>query len=285
MINARTELYGITGNPVRKSLSPLIHNRAFKRLGMNAVYLAFELNRIEEAATAIRFLGIRGLSVTTPYKMSIIPFLDGLDPLAQKIGSINTILNHDGKLIGYNTDSLAALKALQRKIDPKGKKAILLGAGGAARSIAYALKEKGCEVVLFNRSLDKGLILAKELGFPCYPLSDLGEVNEQAPNATILINATSLGMSPHEDTSPFPGRLLRKGMIVMDIVYQPLRTKLLREAKAAGCKTIDGLVMLAYQGAFQLEIWTAKTVNPKRIEADLRRYVTKASLQRESKEA
>ena len=270
MINAETQLYGIIGNPVRKSLSPAIHNRAFSRMGINAAYLAFEVGDIRDALCAIRGLGIRGASITIPFKTSVIPLLDELDTLAGRIGSVNTIVNRGGKLIGHNTDHFGALKALEEKVNLNGKKVILLGAGGAARAIAYGLKERECEVTIFNRSLERGATLAKELGYACHSLSTLSEMERAARDVDILINATSVGMTPHEGESPFPKRLLRKGMVVMDIVYRPLRTKLLQEAEEQGCKTIDGLEMLAYQGAAQLEIWIGQSPEGKQIKADLR---------------
>ena len=269
MINAETQLFGIIGNPVRKSLSPAIHNRAFSRMGINAAYLAFEVRNIRNALYAIRGLGIRGASITIPFKTSVIPFLDELEASAAKIGSVNTIVNRGGKLIGHNTDHFGALKALEEKVNLSGKKVMLLGAGGAARAIAYGLKERDCAVTIFNRSLKRGVRLAKKLGYPYQSLSALSEIEQSARDADVLINATSVGMAPHEGESPFPKRLLRKGMVVMDIVYRPLRTKLLQEAEEQGCQTIDGLEMLAYQGAAQLEIWIGQSPDGRQIKADL----------------
>jgi shikimate dehydrogenase len=238
-------------------------------MGINAAYLAFEVGNIRDALYAIRELGIRGVSITIPFKTSVIPFLDELDALAGRIGSVNTIVNREGKLIGHNTDHFGALKALEEKVNLNGKKVILLGAGGAARAIAYGLKERECEVTIFNRSLERGAKLAKELGYPYQSLSALSEIERSTRDADVLINATSVGMTPHGGESPFPKRLLRKGMVVMDIVYRPLRTKLLQDAEEQGCKTIDGLEMLAYQGAAQLEIWFGQSPDGEQIKADL----------------
>jgi shikimate dehydrogenase len=270
MINAETQLYGIIGNPVRKSLSPVIHNSAFGRMGVNAAYLAFEVGDITDALDAIRGLGIRGVSITIPFKTSVIPFLDELDALSAKIGSVNTIVNRGGKLIGHNTDHFGALKALEEKVNLSGKKVILLGAGGAARAIAYGLKERECEVTIFNRSLGRGATLAKELGYAYHSLSALSEMERSMRDADVLINATPVGMHPHEAESPLPKQVLRKEMTVMDIVYRPLRTRLLQEAQERGCKTIDGLEMLAYQGAAQLEIWIGQSPDGEQIKSDLR---------------
>jgi shikimate dehydrogenase len=268
MINAETQLFGIIGNPVRKSLSPAIHNRAFSRMGINAAYLAFEVGNIRDALQSIRGLEIRGVSITIPFKTSVIPFLDELDALSAKIGSVNTIVNRGGKLIGHNTDHFGALKALEEKVNLNGKKVMLLGAGGAARAIAYGLKERECEVTIFNRSLDRGARLAKELGYPYQSLSALSDKEWSAQDADILINATSVGMYPHEAESPLPKQVLKKWMIAMDIVY-PASNKLLEEAENRSCKTIDGLEMLAYQGAAQLEIWIGQSPEGKQIKADL----------------
>ena len=265
MIDAKTQLYGIIGNPVRHSLSPIIHNGAFQRMGLNAVYLAFEVNDLQEAIHGVRELGLQGVSVTLPFKTQILPYLDQVEGVAWKIGAVNTILNRGGRMIGHNTDWHGALEALGSRVDLKGKRVILLGAGGAARAIGFGLKEKGCQVIIFNRSQNRAKVLAKELGCLQYPLSCLGEMK-----GDILVNATSIGMHPLDAESPIPKEILKEGMVVMDIVYRPLRTRLLREAEEQGCVTIDGLEMLAHQGAAQFEIWTGKRPDALGIKNDLR---------------
>jgi shikimate dehydrogenase len=270
MIDAQTELYGVIGNPVRHSLSPIMHNAAFNRMGLNATYLAFEVKNLEEAINGIRGLGIQGVSVILPFKTQVIPFLDGIEALAEKIKAVNTIQNKRGRLIGYNTDCRGAMEALEEEVDLKRKKVLLLGAGGAARAIGFGLKERGSEVIIFNRSLDKAVELAKDLGFVYQPLSSLRETKFD-----VIINATSVGMVPHDAESPLPKKLLREGMVVMDIVYQPLKTKLLQEAEEQGCWTIDGLEMLARQGAKQLEIWTGEKPEINQIKEDLRKALHK----------
>ncbi len=263
MISARTFLYGIIGNPVRHSLSPVIHNRAFERMGWDGAYLAFEVDDLQAAINGIRGLGIRGVSVTLPFKTEIISHLDEIDPISQKIKAVNTIVNERGRLIGYNTDWSGALEALEEKIDLKGKKALVLGAGGSARAIAYGLIERGCQVIISSRSQEKAVELAKEMG--CLHRSQF--CNSEVE---VLINCTPVGMYPQDDQSPVPGEVLREGMTVMDMVYQPLRTKFLREAEERGCVTIDGLEMLAHQGAAQLEIWTGMRPDLHQIKEDLR---------------
>ena len=268
MIDAQTQLYGIIGNPVRHSLSPILHNRAFRRMGFNAVYLAFEVRELQEAIDGIRGLGIRGVSVTQPFKTQIIPFLDEVEEVAGKINAVNTLLNEGDKLIGYNTDWRGALEALEEKVDLKEKRVILLGSGGAARAIGFALKTRDCEVIISNRTLDRGTGLAKELMCLYHPLSSIEDVK-----ADVVINATSAGMHPYDEVTPLPKNALRKGMTVMDIVYQPLQTKLLKEAERVGCLTINGLEMLSRQGAAQCELWTGKKPDILQIKDDLRRLL------------
>jgi shikimate dehydrogenase len=269
MIDARTELYGIIGNPVRHSLSPVIHNGAFRRLGWNAVYLAFEVRDLEEALRGIRGLGVKGVSVTIPFKTGVVPLLDKSEGLAGKIGAVNTIVNRGGKLTGYNTDGDGALKALEEKMNLRGRRIVLLGAGGAARAIGFGLKERDCELTVVNRSKKKGEGLSRELGCDYLSLSSLFRMRAGELEADAVINATSLGMSPREEETPIPKGLLKEGMVVMDIVYRPLQTKLLREAKQRGCITVNGLEMLVRQAAAQLEIWTGRRLEIGQIKKDL----------------
>jgi len=264
MIDARTELYGIIGNPVRHSLSPLLHNRAFRRMGVNALYLAFEVIDLKDALRGIKGLGIRGVSVTIPFKTEVVSLLDEVEETARKIGAVNTILNREGRLIGYNTDWHGAMEALEQRVNLSGKKVLLLGAGGAARAIGFGLREKGSQVVIVNRSTDKAKKLAEELGFVYQPWLSVGTLDPE-----VIINATSVGMYPDDQESPFPKEILKEGMTVMDIVYRPLRTRLLQEAQERGCLTIDGLEMLARQGARQFEIWTGKRPDVKKIKENL----------------
>lgn len=274
MIDAKTELYGVIGNPVRHSLSPIVHNGAFRRMGLNAVYLAFEVKYLKEGIDGIRGLGIRGVSVTLPFKTQVIPLLDEVEGLAGKIKAVNTVVNERGKLIGYNTDRHGAIEALEEKVDLKGKSVTLLGAGGAARAIGFGLKERGGHIIIANRSQDKGEALAKDLGCHYRPLSSIEELD-----GDVVINSTSAGMFPHEG-SPLAKEVLKKGMTVMDIVYRPLQTKLLRDAVERDCSIINGLEMLAYQGAAQLEIWTGKATEIEPIKKDLRQ-VLEAEIGRE----
>lgn len=275
MIDSRTELYGIIGNPVSHSLSPVIHNGAFKRLGMNAVYLAFEVRDLREAVAGIRGLGVKGVSVTIPFKTEVVPFLDKIERVAGKIGAVNTIIRRGRKLTGYNTDCYGALQALEEKMDVRKKRIFLLGAGGAARAIGFGLIERDCRLTLVNRSKKKGETLSKELRCGYLPLSVLINMNPGEVEADAIINATSVGMLPQHRETPVPGKLLKKRMVVMDIVYQPMQTKLLLEAKKKGCVTIDGLEMLVRQAAAQFGIWTGEKLDIGQIKKDLYRVLNR----------
>jgi shikimate dehydrogenase len=267
MIDAHTELYGVLGNPVRHSLSPIIHNSAFQKMGLNAVYLAFEVKDLKAALEGVRGLGVRGVSVTIPFKTEVIRFLDGIEAVAQKIKAINTISNQDGRLVGYNTDWSGALRALEERIDLKDKRVCLMGAGGAARAIGFGLKERGAEIFISNRSHESGEKLARELGGIFKPFPGGLDVD-------VLINATSVGMSPQPEVTPYSEEPLREGMIVMDIVYHPLETRLLKEAKKRGCSTINGLEMLLYQAIGQIEIWTGMKPDITPVRESLRQAIS-----------
>lgn len=252
-INGQSEIYGIIGNPVHHSLSPLMHNAAFTAAGLNKVYVAFPASDGEAAVAAVRALGLGGVSVTIPHKQAVIPFLDALDPVAAKIGAVNTIVRHHELLRGFNTDWMGANRALEGELNLKGAKILLLGSGGSARAIGFGLQEAGARVVLASRSPEPGRELARILECPWVPLKDAGEQKADA-----LVNATSVGMTPAFNDTPIEAKFLANFPVVMDIVYSPLETRLLREARAAGCRVIDGLQMLLHQGAAQFQLWTGQ---------------------------
>lgn len=251
MIDQHTDLYGVIGNPVRHSLGPAMHNAAFREKAINAVYLAFETADAGDCINGVRCLGIRGLSVTIPFKTDIIPFLDEVDDLALRIGAVNTVVNKDGSLRGYNTDAAGALAALQEKTEVHGRRVVIVGAGGASRAIGYILKEKGAVVVVSNRSHDRGTALCRDLDCEFIQTGKLHDVN-----ADIIINTTPVGMSPDIDLSPVSEKVFKKGMVVMDIIYNPLETRFLAAARARGCEIVNGLSMFVYQGAEQFRLWT-----------------------------
>ena len=255
-IDGTTQIYGIMGKPVSHSLSPAMHNASFQELGLNNVYLPFEVADVARAMDGFRAIGVRGVSVTLPHKQAVIPHLDGIDPVTKNIGAVNTLLI-DGKHIhGYNTDWNGANQALGMILDIPGSTVLVLGAGGAARAIGFGLQEKRATVILANRTIPKAQTLAKELNCESYPLADIADIRDLKVDA--LINATSVGMTPQIDATPVPITLLENIQAVMDIVYAPVETRLLREAKQVGCKTIDGRYMLLYQGVAQFEMWTGR---------------------------
>lgn len=249
--DSNTSVYAIFGDPVSHTLSPSMHNRAFQFTGYKGVYLAFEVKNIKNALVSLRTLGIKGASITIPHKIEAMKYLDEVDSTALKIGAVNTIINNDGYIKGYNSDGLGAVKALYEKTVIKGKNIAVIGAGGAARAVGFSLKKEGGRITVINRSIDKGELLAGELSGDYRPINDIGKMN-----CDIMINTTSVGMTPHTAEMPIKKKYLEKGMVVMDIVYNPLRTRLLSEAEKAGCITVDGVSMFVYQGVFQFELWT-----------------------------
>ncbi len=251
LFDAKTLLYGVFGNPVAHSLSPVMHNAAFRQVDYNGIYLAFAIGDIASGIDAVRALNMKGVSITIPHKIEVISHLDGLDPMAERIGAVNTVVRRDGRLIGYNTDAFGAVAALAEKTEIFNKKVAVIGAGGAARAVGFGVRSEGAHVTIMNRSPEKGKDLAGELKAE-FRLP--GDLKSLAPD--ILINTTSVGMTPNTDGMPVPADILREGMVVMDIVYHPLTTRLLKEACNRGCIAVDGVSMFVYQGAFQFELWT-----------------------------
>jgi shikimate dehydrogenase len=250
MIDAQTKYVAIFGNPVSHSLSPQMHNAAFNHLGLNMAYLAFNVNEAADAASAMKTLGILGASITVPYKEAILSHLDGFDEVSRTIGAVNTVFAQDGRLMGYNTDWLGVIRSLEQVTILPGKSCLVLGAGGAARAAVYGLQRKNVKVFMMNRSEARGRSLADQMS--------CAFINWQAwdqLDVDLLINATTVG---GEDQSLVPEQWLQSGMVVLDMVYRPLKTKLLRDAEAADCLCVSGLDMLLYQGTAQFEIWTSK---------------------------
>jgi shikimate dehydrogenase len=264
-INAHTQLCCVIGNPVEHSLSPAIHNAAFQKLGLNFVYLAFQVEAIGDAVKGLRALGnFRGASVTIPHKVAAVPFLDMVEPTARHIGAINTIVATGGALTGYNTDATGALRALREgAVALKGRHVIMLGSGGAARAIAFALgAEAGIDrLTILGIDVRERIALARDLQSNTemtvqeLPL-DEGALRKVLPDTHVLIHCTPMGMWPNVHETSVPATLLHPGLTVMDIVYNPRDTKLLKDAKAAGCRTIPGLEMFVHQAAAQFELWT-----------------------------
>jgi len=266
-ISGETRVCAVIGDPVEHSLSPVMHNAAFEELKLDFVYVAFRVRRKElrEALNGARSLDILGLNVTMPHKNAVMKYLDETDSTARSIGAVNTILNDQGKLIGYDTDGIGALKALKENgITPKGKKLLLLGAGGAGKAIAFHAAQEVEELVILNRTPQKAKKLAealrKEYNKKINGNTLSTEIIEEELNDTeILVNATSVGMHPDVNQSLVPPSLLKSDLCVMDIVYDPIETKLAKDAKAVGAKVVSGIEMLVYQGAASFEIWTNRS--------------------------
>jgi shikimate dehydrogenase len=257
MPNVKTILCGIIGNPIEHSLSPAIHNAAFEHLGLNYVYLAFCVSDVAGAMQGMKALNIRGFSVTVPHKIEVIKYLDEIDPVAQQIGAVNTVVNDDGYLIGYNTDWLGFVRSLEAYTSIPDKRVVILGAGGVARAIAFGIKERGGNMTILNRTveIEMAQALATEIGCDWGDLSQC----ESVTAAEIVINATSVGMYPDVAKTVIASQYLRPEQIIYDVVYNPLETRLLREAKARGCQVIPGYEMLLLQGVAQFELWTGKS--------------------------
>ncbi len=263
-VSGKTRVCAIIGDPVDHSLSPVMHNAAFKEFGLNLVYVAFSVpaKDLKHAVLGVKSLGLKGLNITMPHKNEVMKYLDELDVSAKSVGAVNTILNDQGKLVGYNTDGQGAMVALQENgVCPEKKKLVLLGSGGAAQAIAYQAAQDVNELVILNRTLDKAKKIVKSLPQNLRTKVHSGTLfvdvlKQELETADILINATSVGMYPDIESSPVPSDLLRSDLSVMDLVYNPLETKLLKDAKTVGAKVISGLEMLIYQGAVAFHIWT-----------------------------
>jgi shikimate dehydrogenase len=246
-------IYAVFGDPVGHSLSPVMHNSALAQAGLDGCYLAFRVKDIAAAVSGIRGLGIRGASITIPHKISVMKHLDRVDPLAAEIGAVNTIVNRQGTLHGYNSDCTGAIKALAESTTISAKKVAVVGAGGAARAIGFGIRQAGGRLTIINRTRESGAKLASDLDCEFVSLSEVKKLPYH-----IIVNATSAGMTPHEDSLPLNPALLEGGMVVMDMVYNPMQTRFLAEAKKSGCITIDGVAMFVHQGAVQFELWTGE---------------------------
>ena len=246
-------LYVVVGNPIGHSLSPVMHNSALAHSGLDGCYLALRVENIAAAVDGIRGLGIRGASITIPHKIAVLPYLDEVDPMAADIGAVNTVFNKDGVLWGYNSDCAGAVNALSAKTVIKGKDVAVIGAGGGARAIGFGLKQEGGIVTIINRTESRGEKLARDLGCRFRPLAELKELPYQ-----IVVNATPAGMTPDVNSMPLAPRLIDPEMIVMDMVYNPLQTRFLKEAQSIGCTIVDGVSMFVHQGAVQFELWTSR---------------------------
>jgi shikimate dehydrogenase len=266
-ISGKTKLCCVIGDPVEHSLSPVMHNAAFKELNLDFVYVAFTVrkNELRNAIAGARSLQVHGLNVTMPHKTAIMKHLDEIDSTATFIGAINTVLNADGKLVGYVTDGVGAIKALKEsRVSLEGKKLLLLGAGGAAKAIAFHVAQEVEELRILNRTAQKAKELVEALNKK-FDKKVSGNtlssetIKKELEDTDILVNATSVGMHPNVNRSLVDSTWLRPDLCVMDIIYNPLETKLAKDAKSVGAKVVSGIEMLVYQGAASFEIWTNHT--------------------------
>jgi quinate/shikimate dehydrogenase len=271
-INGRTQLIGLIATPIGHSLSPAMHNMSFRKLGLNYVYLAFEVGnqQLADVLTGFRGLNLRGFNVSMPNKTKILPYLDEVTPAARFIGAVNTVVNEDGKFVGYNTDGVGYVRGLKENgVDINGKKMTLVGAGGAASAIAIQCALDGAsEIHIFNRNDDSFAHAVKnadlinhEIEGNCratvHPIENEELLRASIEGSDILTNATGVGMKPLEGRSIIPdASWLRPELVVSDVVYIPRKTKLLEMAESVGCKAFNGLGMMLWQGAIAFEMWT-----------------------------
>lgn len=274
-INAETKLCLIIGDPVTQSLSPFLHNLAYQTMNLaeKFVYAAASVpaNRLADAVRGIRALGVVGVSCTMPHKQQIMRYLDQIDPLAEQIGAVNTILNQSGKLIGFNTDWIGIVRPLEALTALAGKKVAILGAGGAARAACFGLKQRGCQVKLFNRTPLKAKKIARDFGCQAGGLGELDQLRDYQ----IIVNATPVGMHPLADQTPVPPDLIDKDKILFDSIYFPKRTLLLQLASQRKAMTISGLEMLLHQAAAQFEIFTGQAAPLEKMRVELNALLEK----------
>jgi shikimate dehydrogenase len=257
-ISAKNKICLIIGDPVEHSLSPLMHNAGYEALNIDDkfIYLGarVDLKDIKAVVCAMRAMSLRGLTCTIPHKVKVIRYLDKIDKTASKIGAVNSIVNDKGILKGYNTDWIGVVKPLEKVTALKGKKAAVLGAGGASRAVVYGLLAKGSKVTIFNRTVGNAAKLANDFNCGFGDLKDEAAVSDN----DIIVNATAVGMAPNTEASPISSQLITNRHIVFDAVYIPYETKLLKKAKEKGATVIHGTEMLLHQGTAQFELYTGK---------------------------
>jgi shikimate dehydrogenase/3-dehydroquinate dehydratase type I len=245
--------YVLLGNPVAHSLSPLMHNAALQKMGRSENYSAICVQDLDSVMHGIRAMNIRGASVTIPLKTAVMEFMDDIHDDALSIGAVNTIVNDEGYWIGCNTDWLGILLTLRKAMTIRKKTFAIVGAGGTARAAAYGIIKEGGNPIIVNRTLERGRQLAKELDCPHYALAGIRQIK-----ADCLMNTTPVGMFPHMNQSPVKPGVLAGFQYVMDVIYHPLKTRLLNDAEKRGCHILSGIDMFVHQGAEQLKLWTGQ---------------------------
>ncbi|HEX4066816.1 MAG TPA: shikimate dehydrogenase [Acidobacteriaceae bacterium] len=252
-IDASTRVYGVAGNPVRHSLSPLIHNMAFRRETVNGVFLPLQTTRLADLLTLVREVPLHGMAITMPFKTAIMQHLEKTDALSEKIGACNTVVRaQDGKLYGFNTDVAAIVRPLERRLPLRGAKILVLGAGGAGRAAVFGLAERGAEVFVWNRTADDGKKLARQAKAKAVKREQIAKMNFD-----VIVNATPVGMKGIKPATLLEPKELNT-RLVFDLVYNPIDTPLIRMAREKGLPVVTGVEMFVHQGARQFEIWTGK---------------------------
>ncbi|WP_292474072.1 shikimate dehydrogenase [Methanosphaera sp.] len=277
MITGKTKVVGVIGHPIEHSMSPPMHNNAFKELNMDYVYVAFHVlpENIEKLIESCKTLDIKGLNVTIPHKTSVIPFLDEIDPTAKKIGAVNTIQFKNGIAKGFNTDGIGAIKSIQEYTTLEGKNVLIIGAGGASKAISFTLINKNINsLIIANRSKENACNLIENIKMQCdfeeISYIDIKDSSDLIDDVDIIINTTPIGMYPkHEVEPPIKTDKINEKHIVMDVIYNPLETVLLKEARLNGATTINGTSMLINQGLESFEIFTGCKASYKSFEEAL----------------
>lgn len=266
------KLYGVIGDPIGHSMSPDMHNDAFQALGIQAHYQPFHVMEADlpKAVEGMKAIGISGFNVTVPHKTAVMPLLDEVDPLAQAIGAVNTVVREQNRFIGYNTDGEGFLAGLMAEYDGDvlSKRILLVGAGGSARAIYYTLSQKGAQKIdIANRTAARAEELKKRCPYPVETfVLTMEEASKQLANYDIIIQTTSIGMSPHAESMPLSLDHIRSDAFVADIIYNPIETVLMKEARARGASAQNGAKMLSFQGALAFEKWTGTMPDPSRME-------------------
>ena len=261
-VTGETALYGIIGNPVAHSMSPLMHNTAFRLLDLDAIYLPFEVEDLPGALTGMKALNVQGASVTHPFKRQILGLIDEMDDTAAKIGAVNTLSFGKHGIRGTNTDWVGAVRWLEVLLPIEDHTFVVIGAGGAARAVVFGITSKGGNVIVVNRSEEKGRALAEEFDCAFALLSEIESVGGDC-----LVNTTPVGMYPKADEMPVPKGVLGTYKAVADVIYNPLETMLLKEAEAARCQVASGFHMFVYQGVEQFSTWTGRKAPGRQMEA------------------
>lgn len=267
MITGKTKVVAVIGNPIEHSLSPPMHNAAYKQLDMDYVYVAFKIEKedLSHLIESAKTMGLLGLNVTIPYKTDIIEYLDEVDDTARRINAVNTISFRNKIAKGYNTDGTGAVKSIEKYTTLENKRVLVLGAGGASKAITFTLLNHGIKsLTIANRSKDNALQLInnlkKQTGFEAIDFVDIQQADMILDDVDIIINTTPIGMYPNVDVdTPIKTDKINETHVVMDIIYNPLETRLLKEAKSNGATTVSGTNMLINQGITAFEIFTGKT--------------------------